>query len=375
MRKITFLILIMVGVSVSSTRLFASTPYAHSSEAVIFVEGGVEFAVYPDGQFDFFYNPKRNGYNINVVSPNVNISFNSGYNYDPYIQLDDFGAVIQIERVPIFYDYYGRIIQAGKVSFSYNNYGLLHRVGRMYLHYNPYRQFTHTSGFINSYNRRYVPRPWHRYYMRPYSHVAVVFSHPYRSHYYPKRIGYDRYRKHFKKQKAYPRNFHRPGDKVNTFYRGTRTAEARNIPQNEAGEIRSNQNSTRSSSTVTAVRGNTSSQRDAVRGKSHDARKVAKSSSIDPRNTTYRSPNRTRSQSKAASSAVKENSSRVGNKNTKRTSISSPSSNRQESVNRSRSTQENLNRARSTSEKSAVRSTKPSRAKSTTTSRSSRGRN
>jgi len=75
----------------------------YDGNAYIFVEDGVEFSVFPDGQFDFVYlgQPKTQ---VVISSPNVNINFNSGYNYDAYVQYDDYGAVIQIETVPIFYD-------------------------------------------------------------------------------------------------------------------------------------------------------------------------------------------------------------------------------------------------------------------------------
>ena len=44
--------------------------------------------------------------NVSINSPNVNISYNSGYDYNAYVQYDEFGAIIQIENVPIYYDYY-----------------------------------------------------------------------------------------------------------------------------------------------------------------------------------------------------------------------------------------------------------------------------
>ena len=81
-------------------------------KSYIFIEQGVEFSVFPDGQFDFVYVGGHNGSNvsINIGTPDVNISYNSGYNYDIYVQYDDYGAVIQIEDIPIYYDNYGRII-------------------------------------------------------------------------------------------------------------------------------------------------------------------------------------------------------------------------------------------------------------------------
>ncbi len=252
MNKITvYLMLLMMGISSSSLFGASTAAYARYSDAVIFVEGGVEFAVYPDGQFDFFFNPRGNGFNVNVVSPNVNISFNSGYNYDPYIQYDDYGAVVQIERVPIYYDYYGRIIRAGNVILDYNHRGLLSRVGGLHLYYNNYGALAHTSGRINALNIRYVARPWHRYYVKPRPSVAIVYHLPYRAHYHPHRLSYNRYKKYYKKHyHAYPsykKNFYRPGNAVTEYRRGSsRSQDKKVIPTETRTPVRSNQNTSRS---------------------------------------------------------------------------------------------------------------------------------
>ena len=200
-------------------------------DAFIFVEGGVEFAVYPDGQFDFFYNSRRTGYNVNVVTPHVNISFNAGRNYDPFVQYDDFGAVIQIEHVPVFYDYYGRIIQAGNVYISYNRFGSVARIGGLVVHYDVYRNITHYSGYINAHNPRYIYRPWHNYYTRPHSHHVVVHHRPYRAHYYPNRVAYGYYVDHYSEfySDGYRRSYYRPGERVASYHRGRRTSEVRDL--------------------------------------------------------------------------------------------------------------------------------------------------
>ena len=81
-------------------------------ETFTFIERGITFSVFQNGEFDFYINP-RNGINAGVNLGNVSISYNAGYNYDAYVQYDDYGAIIQIEDVPIYYDYYGRISKVG----------------------------------------------------------------------------------------------------------------------------------------------------------------------------------------------------------------------------------------------------------------------
>ena len=158
----------------------------------IFVESDIEFSVFRDGQFDF--NILRNKSNVNVAigTPNINFSFNSGYNYNPYVQYDEYGAIIQIENVIIDYDYYGRIIRAGNINIHYNNFGYVSRVGGLYVNYNRYNVFSHCTGFINTYNRNYIYRPWHDYYRIPSRNYCVVYNRPYRQYYKPVRHFYSK---------------------------------------------------------------------------------------------------------------------------------------------------------------------------------------
>ncbi|MEZ4792337.1 MAG: hypothetical protein R2783_02320 [Gelidibacter sp.] len=158
----------------------------------IFTEGGIEFSVFPDGQFDFYAPDYGPDVNVSINTPNVSFSLNSGYDYSPYVQYDDFGAIIQIENTPIYYDYYGRVTQVGNVNISYNDYGRVARVGGLYVHYNSYRTFTHCTGYINYYNRVYVYRPWHVYYAVPAPSFCIVYSRPYRQYYTPVRYHYYR---------------------------------------------------------------------------------------------------------------------------------------------------------------------------------------
>ncbi|TRO66351.1 hypothetical protein [Christiangramia sabulilitoris] len=236
MRNLTLIFaLFFIGWSVSASVISkpATFNYYNYNDSFIFVEGGVEFAIYPNGEFDFYFNPDfRRGNSVHISTPNVNISYNAGYNYEPYVQYDDYGAVIQIENVPIYYDYYGRIIQAGNIFLNYNNFGRLARVGNLHIHYNHAHRITHYSGFINHYNRHYVYRPWHDYYRRPHVNVSVVFGRPYRAFYEPRRISYNQYvtvyNNYYVKERR-QRNFYRPSQRVKSYNYGRRTDSRRDI--------------------------------------------------------------------------------------------------------------------------------------------------
>ncbi len=223
-----YLIIAFLTLGLTATAATPSFGSPYRGEAFIFVERGVEFAVFPDGQFDFFFNPRGN---FNRIPSHINYSFNSGYNYGPFIQYDDYGAVIQIENVPVYYDHYGRLIQAGRVRIGYNHLGMVDRIGNMFLHYNFYNQLTHTSGFINSRNASYVYRPWHDHYVRPYTY-SVVYHQPYRLYYTPTRMKYSYYRNYYETH-YYNNNFHQryysPGDPVTSYHRGRRVDSPRKI--------------------------------------------------------------------------------------------------------------------------------------------------
>ncbi len=292
MKKLTLLLfaILIAGwtATASENSNQANRPFTNYNDSFIFVEGGVEFAVYPNGEFDFYYNPAfRRGSSFSIASPNVNISYNSGYNYDPYIQYDDYGAVIQVEDVPIYYDYYGRIVQAGNIVMNYNNFGMLASVGNLIMHYNPHHRFTHCSGYINSYNRRYVYRPWHDYYRRPSVNVSIVFNRPYRAYYQPRRVTYAQYTTIYNNYYANHsgrRSFYRPSQKVKSYRYGERVTSKRSIgPAN-----RSNLNSQKSRSRI-ADRNSYQSDRSRSSNRSGKAGEIYSSRSNSRSSQTYRS--------------------------------------------------------------------------------------
>lgn len=236
---------LLAGITASANSAKTNAVPFNYGEAFIFIEGGVEFAVYPNGEFDFYYNPNfiTNSI-INIPHPNRNISYNAGYDYNAYVQFDDFGAVIQIENVPVYYDYYGRIIQAGNIPLQYDNKGRVARVGGMTIRYNRFNQPIRYVGYINHFNSRYVSRPWHSYYMRPHVNYRIVYYEPYRAYYQPVRMDYHYYyNNYYQTNNNYysKNNFYRPGQQVASYNYGRKTTTEREIKP----ELRSNENVSR----------------------------------------------------------------------------------------------------------------------------------
>ncbi len=205
----------------------------------IFQEGAVEFAVFPDGQFDFNYIDQIAELNFNRINRNTGFSFNTGFFYDPFIQYDVYGAVTQIENIPIFYDSFGRIIQAGNVFISYRN-GFVNRIGNLSVFYRRPGIIWRTSGFVNRFNRVYVYQPWHGFYGVPFVNNCIVWNTPYRDFYNPIRYDWAYHRLNWDRPYYYNgrysdfnnfRNFYRPNDRVvfQSFERGRRDNRGRII--------------------------------------------------------------------------------------------------------------------------------------------------
>lgn len=161
-----------------------------NSRSFIFTEADVTFSVYPDGEFDFYLNGQF-GVQAGVFGGQGVITYNSGFNYNPYVQYDDYGAVIQIAQLPVFYDYYGRVSRIGNIHMTYRS-GRLYRLGGMRIFYNGFGYYNHHVGYINPFNRVYVYQPFHRYFVRPAAAFCMVYPQPYRRYYSPVRYTYHR---------------------------------------------------------------------------------------------------------------------------------------------------------------------------------------
>ncbi len=274
----------------------------------IFVENGITFSVYPDGEFDFYIEDR-------VTGRRNGITFNSGYDYSPYAQYDDYGAVIQVENVPIYYDYYGRVSQIGDVNINYRN-GRVRRVGGMYVYYNNRGLYDYHTGYINIYNRNYVYRPFHRWFARPALNLCLVLNRPYRRYYAPIRYTYYRpYR--YNQRRAYVKigrehrynkvrreraNIYRNDNRVavrNSTYRTNRSV-AKNTNRNEtqrrvvANNTARTNRGNNASRTTTVKRNTTVKRSNGNIGRSEQGRTVTKREvTRTPRSTTVKRSTKT----------------------------------------------------------------------------------
>ena len=230
---------------------------------ITFNEGGISFSIFQNGEFDFYLN-HQTGVSANARVGNVSISFNAGYDYDAYVQYDDYGAIIQIEDVPIYYDHYGRIIQAGDVRIKYHSSRVV-RVGGLNIFYNAYGQYSHYNGYINQFNRHYVFNPFHEFFVRPLVSRCIVSYNPYRRFYTPKRYKFWGYKGRtakasYKAPKRYnTRRTFKPIDRrIRTTQQRTASRSSSQTVRRDVRNSRTNQTTVGRRNTAQRSTGNTS---------------------------------------------------------------------------------------------------------------------
>mgnify|MGYP000503765145 CR=1 FL=1 len=367
------------------------------NDSFIFVEKGITFSVYPDGEFDFYIDNRVSGRRNGVT-------FNSGFDYSPYAQYDDYGAVIQVENVPIFYDHYGRVTQVGDVDITYNN-GRVRRLGGMNVYYNRRGFYDYHTGFINVFNRHYVYRPFHGLFARPSLGFCLVFGRPYRRFYSPIRYTYyNPYRYNTRRAYAKVGRTHRYNQvrrERSKIYRNDKRVAVRNnavrsnrsVAKRGNTAVRNNRAVAKRSNAIRSDRGRTANRNSAVRPNSSNRTTAANRTAVDRtrriRKSNYKNGDARTSNGRAVTK--RSTTVRVPKRNTtvKRTVTRTPSA---RTVTRStktykapqkRTVNNNVRQAPTRSRSSAVTrsssarrnvSKAPSRSRSSVTTRSSSSR-
>lgn len=396
------LVLLFTALILGTTSTMAAVPtedkVAESStyrynDSFIFVEEGITFSVYPDGEFDFYID--------NRVGRNKrNVTFNSGFDYSPYAQYDDYGAVVQVENIPIYYDYNGRVSQIGDVNVNYRN-GRVRRVGGMAVFYNNRGFYDYHTGYINTYNRFYSWSPFHAFFARPAIGFCLVNVNPYRRWYNPIRYTYynpyrynrrwsyakigreHRYNKTRRQSANVYRNDKRVAVRQNRSARSNRTASTRrgsNSARTNRAIANRDKSTTRNSRTVrrnSDARSNgtrkVAGRTAADRTKRVGTRTVRKSNrsaanrTVTKRSTTVRSPRQ--------GSVTKRSVTRTPQRKTvsRSTTVRKPQSRAPRAVSKAPSRSRSSAATRSTSQRSRV-SKAPSRSRSSVASRSTGSR-
>lgn len=168
MKKITFLVasIILLGSNAASAtekidfsvqRKF-QVNYS-TDEPIVFLERGIEFYVFPDGQLDFNTRPATNGdmYYRKTGKNDVNKTYGAPGNsrkgnYGVRVEHDNLGRVRQVGNVFINYDANDRVKRIGSVYMTYNRYAL-ERVGGLEIIYNRRGQIVDIIGSVKGGSR------------------------------------------------------------------------------------------------------------------------------------------------------------------------------------------------------------------------------
>ncbi|MFN7045030.1 MAG: hypothetical protein ACK4M1_07510 [Flavobacterium sp.] len=128
------------------------------AEPIIFRERGIEFMLFPNGEFDFNTRPSGPRYHVNGTNGAPRTRENYGPERGVRVEHDNFGRVRRVGNVYINYDAYGRVKRIGTIYMSYNSFAVT-RVGNMRIVYDRRGRIVDVFGFINASNSGYNYNP------------------------------------------------------------------------------------------------------------------------------------------------------------------------------------------------------------------------
>lgn len=114
-----------------------------------FIERGIEFYVFPNGEFDFNTHPEYRRTRRGHASVNVSYGTPRHYhnNHGVTIEHDHLGRVRRIGNVFVNYDAFDRIKRIGSVYMNYRR-NLIKNIGGLYVFYDRHHRVIRTSGHI-----------------------------------------------------------------------------------------------------------------------------------------------------------------------------------------------------------------------------------
>ncbi len=126
------------------------------TQPIKFVERGVEFFVFKNGEFDFnthrtVYNRSRRGsVNATFGAPGVRVRYSGPRRgYGVRVEHDHLGRVRRVGNTFINYNRVGQVKRIGSVYMQYNRRGLLRQIGGLYLRYNRWGRLVSMQGRVN----------------------------------------------------------------------------------------------------------------------------------------------------------------------------------------------------------------------------------
>lgn len=161
MKKITLLVasILLVGSVANASEIIQRSGEENRTrfsfdEPISFTERGIEFFVFPNGEFDFNTRPEdsQGDYFYKTAGKRGTVTTERRpENYGVRIEHDGFGRVRRIGNTFINYDNRDRVNRIGSVYMRYNRTALT-QIGGMQLIYNRFGDILDTRGTIKGYS-------------------------------------------------------------------------------------------------------------------------------------------------------------------------------------------------------------------------------
>lgn len=185
MKKITFLVasVLMVSNIINATE---SRTRFNFEEPISFMERGIEFFVFPNGEFDFNTRPQdsQGDYFYKTAGKrNESVALRGLINYGVLIEHDSFGRVRRIGNTFVNYDNRNRVNRIGSVYMRYNRFALT-QIGGMQIVYNHRGDIVDTIGSIKGYRNQGYAYSYQNYYQDNYINHYTSNYQDYDNQYY-----------------------------------------------------------------------------------------------------------------------------------------------------------------------------------------------
>jgi hypothetical protein len=165
MKTITFLVasIVLLGNTAKASVIINTADKVNNrfdmNEPISFIERGIEFFVFPNGDFDFNTRPQdtHGDYYYYKTAGNKRTVATSRrtQNYGVIIEHDRFGRVRRVGNTFINYDNRDRVNRIGSVYMKYNRWAIS-QIGGMQLVYNRRGDLIYNIGSIKGYSHGYA---------------------------------------------------------------------------------------------------------------------------------------------------------------------------------------------------------------------------
>jgi hypothetical protein len=163
MKKITLLVagILLLGNVVKASEIIITTGVDYGmrhnfDEPISFVERGIEFFVFPNGDFDFNTRPQDSHgdyFYRKGGGRNTSRQVRGNINYGTLIEHDGFGRVRRVGNTFINYDHRDRVSRIGSVYMRYNRFALA-QIGGMQIIYNHRGEIVDTVGSVKGWRNQ-----------------------------------------------------------------------------------------------------------------------------------------------------------------------------------------------------------------------------